>query len=164
MAKTIEIITNGLNGFELNRTLERTEMWKEAQEAGFEGSRTSFFRLVDGKVESTCGYNIKKQQVVMQSQKVTEAIDKVAALKAFDFETHIVEANTETYGTVNVNCGRVQINPLNNGMFSVLVLPKKGFSVKDAAKMAGIGKEKAQYVQVGKLTAAEVTGLVNRLV
>ncbi|AIX13071.1 hypothetical protein HWB57_gp073 [Erwinia phage vB_EamM-Bue1] len=164
MTKSIQIITNGVNSFELNADLTKSEMWKVAQEEGFEGGRTSFMNLLNGKVEVACGYSIKIQTVVEQSAKVIAKIDKVAALKAFDFSTHIVEAKTETYGTVLVKCGRVQINPMNNGTYSVMVLPKKGYSVKDAADMIGAGTEKNQYVQVGKLSASEVTALVNRLV
>lgn len=162
MTKSIQIITNGLNSFELNTDLTKAEMWKLAQEEGFEGGRTSFMNLLNGKVEVACGYSIKVQTVVEQSPNVA-AVDKVAALKGFTFETHVVEAKTETYGTVLVKCGRVQLNPLNNGTFSVMVLPKKGYCVDDAAAMMGFGKVKTQYVQAGKLTKAEVESLVKTL-
>lgn len=162
MTKSIQIITNGLNSFELNANLTKAEMWKVAQEEGFEGGRTSFMNLLNGKVEVACGYSIKTQQVVEQSPNVA-AVDKVAALKAFSFETHVVEAKTETYGTVLVKCGRVQVNPLNNGNYSVLVLPKKGYCVNDAHQLMGFGKVKSQYVQAGKLTKAEVESLVKTL-
>lgn len=164
MTKSIEIITNGLNSFDLNRDLTKAEMWKVAQEAGFDGGRTSFMNLLSGKSEVACGYKITVQIIAEQSAKVSEAIDKVVALKTLKLNAHIVEAKTETYGTVQVKCGRVQLNPLNNGTFSVLVLPKKGYSVEDAFNMVGFGKVKTQYVQAGKLSAAEVTTLITKLI
>jgi len=163
MNNSIEIVTNGLNSFELNRDLPKADLWKLAQEEGFEGGRTSFMNLINGKVEVACGYKISIQIVVPQSPVVAASTNKVAALKAFSFSTHIVEAKTETYGTVQVKCGRVQLNPLNNGSFSVLVLPKKGYCVNDAADLMGFGVIKSQYVQAGKLTMSEVEDLVAKL-
>lgn len=166
MTKSIEIITNGLNSFELNREISKGDMWKVAQEAGFEGGRTSFMNLLNGKVAVACGYSIEIQVLVEQTETVkavNSAIDKVAALKQFSFETHVVKAKTETYGTVQVKCGRIQLNPLNNGTYSVMVLPKKGYVVEDVFNMMGYGKVKSQYVQVGKLMHGEIEKLVKTL-
>jgi hypothetical protein len=83
-------------------------------------------------------------------------------LKDLGHDIHVVEANTETYGTIVVGKGRIQLNPLNNGSFSVMVFPKKGYDNTDIVKAAG-GEAKAQYVKMGKLTAKDVQTLVSKL-
>lgn len=161
MSKKIEIVTNGVNSFEINRVMDKNQLWKVAQEEGFEGDRTSFLRLVEGKIKSSHGYTIQTQNVVRPNS--LSSADKIKLLKDFRFPVHIVDAATETYATIKVNCGRAQINPLNNGMFSVMVLPHKGVSPEDIVKEIGIGKGRSQYAQFGKLTAAEVASLIERL-
>lgn len=159
---TIEIITNGTNSFELNRVIDRNEMWKLAQEEGYEGTRVSFMRLLDGKVKSSHGYEIKVQKKVPSSNILT-SVDKINILKEFPFQLHIVNAKTEIYGTLPVHCGRMQITPLTNGLYSIMILPKKGFSHAEVIKNVGFGQAKSQYVRVGKLTSAEVISLVKHL-
>lgn len=123
--KTIKtIITNGSVSFELNTEVSKAEMFRIAQEAGFQGGKTSFMNLLSGKTETACGFTMKDQIVVDQAV-VAKSSDKVSMLKMFGLNIHIVEAKTETYGTLNVGKGRVQLNPLNNGTYSVMVFPKK---------------------------------------
>lgn len=123
--KTIKtIITNGSVSFELNTEVSKAEMFRIAQEAGFQGGKTSFMNLLSGKTETACGFTMKDQIVVDQAV-VAKSSDKVSMLKMFGLDIHIVEAKTETYGTLNVGKGRVQLNPLNNGTYSVMVFPKK---------------------------------------
>ena len=122
--KTIKtIITNGSVSFELNTEVSKAEMFRIAQEAGFQGGKTSFMNLLSGKTETACGFTMKDQIVVDQAV-VAKSSDKVSMLKMFGLDIHIVEAKTETYGTLNVGKGRVQLNPLNNGTYSVMVFPK----------------------------------------
>lgn len=160
--KTIKtIITNGSVSFELNTEVSKTEMFRIAQEAGFQGGKTSFMNLLSGKTETACGFTMKDQIVVDQAV-VSKSSDKVSMLKMFGLNIHIVEAKTETYGTLNVGKGRVQLNPLNNGTYSVMVFPKKGYDNTDILKAVG-GDSKSQYVKMGKLTLIEVQNMIERL-
>ncbi|AUV59122.1 hypothetical protein HOS86_gp006 [Klebsiella phage vB_KpnM_KpS110] len=160
--KTIKtIITNGSVSFELNTEVSKAEMFRIAQEAGFQGGKTSFMNLLSGKTETACGFTMKDQIVVDQAV-VAKSSDKVSMLKMFGLNIHIVEAKTETYGTLNVGKGRVQLNPLNNGTYSVMVFPKKGYDNTDILKAVG-GDSKSQYVKMGKLTLIEVQNMIERL-
>ncbi|ANM47291.1 hypothetical protein FDI76_gp104 [Serratia phage vB_Sru_IME250] len=160
--KTIKtIITNGSVSFELNTEVSKAEMFRIAQEAGFQGGKTSFMNLLSGKTETACGFTMKDQIVVDQAV-VAKSSDKVSMLKMFGLDIHIVEAKTETYGTLNVGKGRVQLNPLNNGTYSVMVFPKKGYDNTDILKAVG-GDSKSQYVKMGKLTLIEVQNMIERL-
>ena len=160
--KTIKtIITNGSVSFELNTEVSKAEMFRIAQEAGFQGGKTSFMNLISGKTEVACGFTMKDQIVVDQAV-VAKSSDKVSMLKMFGLNIHIVEAKTETYGTLNVGKGRVQLNPLNNGTYSVMVFPKKGYDNTDILNAVG-GDSKSQYVKMGKLTLIEVQNMIERL-
>lgn len=160
--KTIKtIITNGSVSFELNTEVSKAEMFRIAQEAGFQGGKTSFMNLLSGKTEIACGFTMKDQIVVDQAV-VAKSSDKVSMLKMFGLNIHIVEAKTETYGTLNVGKGRVQLNPLNNGTYSVMVFPKKGYDNSDILNAVG-GDSKSQYVKMGKLTLIEVQNMIERL-
>ncbi|WVX98348.1 hypothetical protein PLAPEKGO_00049 [Klebsiella phage KP6] len=160
--KTIKtIITNGSVSFELNTEVSKAEMFRIAQEAGFQGGKTSFMNLLSGKTETACGFTMKDQIVVDQAV-VAKSSDKVSMLKMFGLNIHIVEAKTETYGTLNVGKGRVQLNPLNNGTYSVMVFPKKGYDNTDILNAVG-GDSKSQYVKMGKLTLIEVQNMIERL-
>lgn len=160
--KTIKtIITNGSVSFELNTEVSKAEMFRIAQEAGFQGGKTSFMNLLSGKTETACGFTMKDQIVVDQAV-VSKSSDKVSMLKMFGLNIHIVEAKTETYGTLNVGKGRVQLNPLNNGTYSVMVFPKKGYDNTDILNAVG-GDSKSQYVKMGKMTLIEVQNMIERL-
>lgn len=160
--KTIKtIITNGSVSFELNTEVSKAEMFRIAQEAGFQGGKTSFMNLLSGKTETACGFTMK-DQIVVDQVVVAKSSDKVSMLKMFGLNIHIVEAKTETYGTLNVGKGRVQLNPLNNGTYSVMVFPKKGYDNTDILKAVG-GDSKSQYVKMGKLTLIEVQNMIERL-
>lgn len=160
--KTIKtIITNGSVSFELNTEVSKAEMFRIAQEAGFQGGKTSFMNLLSGKTEIACGFTMKDQIVVDQAV-VAKSSDKVSMLKMFGLNIHIVEAKTETYGTLNVGKGRVQLNPLNNGTYSVMVFPKKGYDNTDILNAVG-GDSKSQYVKMGKMTLIEVHNMIERL-
>lgn len=160
--KTIKtIITNGSVSFELNTEVSKAEMFRIAQEAGFQGGKTSFMNLLSGKTEIACGFTMKDQIVVDQAV-VAKSSDKVSMLKMFGLNIHIVDAKTETYGTLNVGKGRVQLNPLNNGTYSVMVFPKKGYDNTDILNAVG-GESKSQYVKMGKLTLIEVQNMIERL-
>jgi hypothetical protein len=99
---------------------------------------------------------------VVDKAVVAKTADKVGMLKGLGHDIHVVEANTETYGTIVVGKGRIQLNPLNNGSFSVMVFPKKGYANEDIVKAAG-GEAKTQYVKMGKLSADAVEALVSKL-
>ena len=160
--KTIKtIITNGSVSFELNTEVSKAEMFRIAQEAGFQGGKTSFMNLLSGKTEIACGFTMKDQIVVDQAV-VAKSSDKVSMLKMFGLNIHIVDAKTETYGTLNGGKGRGQLNPLNNGTYSVMVFPKKGYDNSDILNAVG-GESKSQYVKMGKLTLIEVQNMIERL-
>lgn len=161
MATTKTIITNGTISFELNTEVAKVEMFRIAQAAGFTGSKTSFMNLLNGKVKATSGFTLQ-EQVVIDKAVVAKTADKVGMLKDLGNDIHVVEANTEVYGTIVVGKGRIQLNPLNNGSFSVMVFPKKGYANEDIVKTAG-GTAKAQYVKLGKLSANDVQSLVSKL-
>lgn len=161
MATTKTLITNGTVSFELNTEVTKAEMFRIAQEAGFTGGKTSFANLINGKVKATNGFSMVEQVVVDEAVAVKTA-GKVEMLKDLGHDIHVVEATTETYGTILTNKGRVQLNPLNNGTFSVMVFPKKGYANADIVKVAG-GTAKSQYVKMGKLTDKQVQKLVNKL-
>lgn len=161
MATTKTLITNGTISFELNTEVAKVEMFRIAQAAGFTGGKTSFMNLLNGKVKETSGFTLVQQTVVDQAV-VAKTADKVSMLKDLGNDIHVVEANTETYGTIVVNKGRIQLNPLNNGTFSVMVFPKKGYDNTDIVKAAG-GEAKSQYVKMGKLDAKAVQTLVSSL-
>lgn len=161
MATTKTLITNGTVSFELNTEVTKAEMFRIAQEAGFTGGKTSFANLINGKVKATNGFSMVEQVVVDEAVAVKTA-GKVDMLKDLGHDIHVVEATTETYGTIVTNKGRVQLNPLNNGTFSVMVFPKKGYANADIVKAAG-GTAKSQYVKMGKLTDKQVQKLVNKL-
>lgn len=162
MATTKTLITNGTISFELNTEVAKVEMFRIAQAAGFTGGKTSFMNLLNGKVKATNGFTLVEQVVVDDKAVVAKTADKVGMLKNLDHDIHIVEASTETYGTIVVGKGRIQLNPLNNGSFSVMVFPKKGYANEDIVKAAG-GEAKAQYVKMGKLSADAVEALVSKL-
>lgn len=161
MATTKTLITNGTISFELNTEVAKMEMFRIAQAAGFTGGKTSFMNLLNGKIESTNGFSLV-EQVVVDKAVVAKTADKVSMLKDLGNDIHVVEASTETYGTIPAGKGRIQLNPLNNGSFSVMVFPKKGYANDDIVKAAG-GEAKTQYVKMGKLTAKEVQSLVSKL-
>ncbi|HIC4115681.1 TPA: hypothetical protein ACW4JH_000104 [Salmonella enterica] len=161
MATTKTLITNGTISFELNTEVAKVEMFRIAQAAGFTGGKTSFMNLLNGKVKSTNGFTLV-EQVVVDKAVVAKTADKVGMLKNLGHDIHIVEASTETYGTIVVGKGRIQLNPLNNGSFSVMVFPKKGYDNTDIVKAVG-GEAKAQYVKMGKLSADAVEALVSKL-
>lgn len=168
-SKTITIVTNGIITIEINLEATKAVTWAQAQEAGFPGGRTSFMNLLNSKVTSACGFEMQTQTVVEETPVLTDtkiALDKVKMLKSLDMEVHVVEATTETYGTVACRIGRIQLNPLSNGKFSVMVFPKKGYSTADAYDVVGTEfnrNMKSQYVALGKLTASEVEALNTKL-
>lgn len=159
--KSITMITNGTISFELNKEVNKAEMFKIAKAAGFSGGKTSFNNLLTGKVEVACGFKLVEQVVIDQAVTVKN-VDKIDMLKEVGHDIHVVEATTETYGTVLVGKGRVQLNPLNNGSFSVMVFPKKGYANEDIVKAVG-GEAKSQYVKMGKLTMKEVKSMISKL-
>lgn len=161
MATTKTLITNGTISFELNADVAKIEMFRIAQAAGFTGGKTSFMNLLNGKVEATNGFTLV-QQVVVDKAVVAKSADKIGMLKDLGHDIHVVEAATETYGTIAAGKGRIQLNPLNNGTFSVMVFPKKGYANEDIVKAAG-GEAKTQYVKMGKLNADAVETLVSKL-
>lgn len=161
MATTKTLITNGTISFELNAEVAKVEMFRIAQAAGFTGGKTSFMNLLNGKVKATNGFTLVEQTVIDKAV-VAKSADKVGMLKDLGNDIHVVEANTETYGTIVAGKGRIQLNPLNNGTFSVMVFPKKGYANDDIVKAAG-GEAKSQYVKMGKLSAKDVQGLVSKL-
>lgn len=161
MNTTKTIITNGVVSFELNKEVSRTEMFRIASESGFPGGKTSFMGLLAGRVEVACGFKMV-EQVVVDQHVVAKTADKVSMLEDLGHKIHVVEAVTETYGTISAGKGRIQLNPLVNGMFSVMVFPKKGYDNTDILNVAG-GESKTQYVKMGKLTADQVDTLVTKL-
>lgn len=161
MATTKTLITNGTISFELNTEVAKVEMFRIAQAAGFTGGKTSFMNLLSGKVKATNGFSLV-EQVVVDKAVVAKTADKVGMLKSLGHDVHVVEANTEIYGTIAVGKGRIQVNPLNNGNFSVLVFPKKGYANEDIVKAVG-GESRTQYVKMGKLNPKEVDKLVGKL-
>lgn len=161
MATTKTLITNGTISFELNTEVAKVEMFRIAQAAGFTGGKTSFMNLLSGKVKATNGFTLV-EQVVVDKAVVAKTADKVGMLKNLGHDVHVVQATTETYGTIAVGKGRIQVNPLNNGNFSVLVFPKKGYANEDIVKAVG-GESRTQYVKMGKLTEKEVDKLVSKL-
>lgn len=161
MATTKTLITNGTISFELNTEVAKVEMFRIAQAAGFTGGKTSFMNLLAGKVKATNGFSLV-EQVVVDKAVVAKTADKVGMLKNLGHDIHVVDATTETYGTIAVGKGRIQLNPLNNGNFSVMVFPKKGYANDDIVKAVG-GESKTQYVKLGKLNPKEVEKLVSKL-
>lgn len=161
MATTKTLITNGTISFELNTEVAKVEMFRIAQAAGFTGGKTSFMNLLAGKVKATNGFSLV-EQVVVDKAVVAKTADKVGMLKNLGHDIHVVDATTETYGTIAVGKGRIQLNPLNNGSFSVMVFPKKGYANEDIVKAVG-GEAKTQYVKMGKLNQKEVEKLVSKL-
>lgn len=161
MATTKTLITNGTISFELNTEVAKIEMFRIAQAAGFTGGKTSFMNLLSGKVKATNGFSLV-EQVVVDKAVVAKTADKVGMLKNLGHDIHVVDATTETYGTIAVGKGRIQLNPLNNGNFSVMVFPKKGYANDDIVKAVG-GESKTQYVKLGKLNPKEVEKLVSKL-
>lgn len=161
MNTTKTLITNGTISFELNADVAKVEMFRIAQAAGFTGGKTSFMNLLNGKVKATNGFTLV-EQIVVDKAVVAKSADKVTMLKDLGHDIHVVAANTETYGTILTGKGRIQLNPLNNGAFSVMVFPKKGYANEDIVKAAG-GTAKSQYVKMGKLNANEVESLVTKL-
>lgn len=161
MATTKTLITNGTISFELNTEVAKVEMFRIAQAAGFTGGKTSFMNLLSGKVKATNGFTLV-EQVVVDKAVVAKTADKVGMLKNLGHDIHVVDATTETYGTIAVGKGRIQLNPLNNGNFSVMVFPKKGYANDDIVKAVG-GESKTQYVKLGKLNPKEVEKLVSKL-
>lgn len=161
MATTKTLITNGTISFELNTEVAKIEMFRIAQAAGFTGGKTSFMNLLSGKVKATNGFSLV-EQVVVDKAVVAKTADKVGMLKNLGHDIHVVDATTETYGTIAVGKGRIQLNPLNNGNFSVMVFPKKGYDNGDIVKAVG-GESKTQYVKLGKLNPKEVEKLVSKL-
>lgn len=161
MATTKTLITNGTISFELNTEVAKIEMFRIAQAAGFTGGKTSFMNLLSGKVKATNGFSLV-EQVVVDKAVVAKTADKVDMLKNLGHDIHVVDATTETYGTIAVGKGRIQLNPLNNGNFSVMVFPKKGYANDDIVKAVG-GEAKTQYVKLGKLNPKEVEKLVSKL-
>ena len=161
MATTKTLINNGTISFELNTEVAKVEMFRIAQAAGFTGGKTSFMNLLAGKVKATNGFTLV-EQVVVDKAVVAKTADKVGMLKNLGHDIHVVDATTETYGTIAVGKGRIQLNPLNNGNFSVMVFPKKGYANEDIVKAVG-GEAKTQYVKLGKLNPKEVEKLVSKL-
>lgn len=168
MTKSIEIITNGTVSFTLNRDLTKAELWTQAQEAGFSGGRTSFMNLLSGKAKAACGFEIQVQAPVAQPEKAAKvAVNKTEALvtlgKALDKKVNVVEAKTETYGTITTGKGRIQINPVNNGNFSLMFFPLKGVDMEEVATLLGEGKVKSQYITLGKKSVENITSIITKL-
>lgn len=163
-----EIITNGAVSFNLNRDLTKAALWEQAQAAGFTGGRTSFMNLLSGKAKSACGFEIQIQVPVAKTEKAarptvnkTDALATLAA--ASKREVNVIEAKTETYGTVSTSKGRVQVNPMNNGTFSLMFFPLKGVDMAEVATLLGEGNVKSQYMTLGKKDLASVTAILNKL-
>lgn len=168
MTNSIEIITNGTVAFNLNRDLTKAALWEQAQEAGFTGGRTSFMNLLSGKAKSACGFEIQVQVPVAKPEKVAKtAVNKTEALATLASllkrEVHVVEAKTETYGTVATTKGRMQVNPMNNGTYSLMFFAAKGTALQEVADLLGEGNVKSQYMTLGKKSAADVTAIIAKL-
>lgn len=161
------IITNN-NGisFELNTEISKAEMFKTAQEFGFTGGKTSFNNLVTGKVTAACGFVLQElveAPVLTAAPADSSKVSVLENLKAIkEFASMIIKAaNTETYATFQVGMGRVQISPVKNNQFSVMVFPRKGYVSEEVVEAAGFGEVKSQYA---KLPTMDVNGLRNLFV
>lgn len=161
------IVTNGTISFDLNTEISKAEMFKIAVESGFEGGKTSFMNLLNGKTSEVKGFSIKP--VVIEVAKETNLSDFNPTLVLANLSTvtgmevKIKEAKTETYGTVNGKYGRTQLNPLAKGGYSLMFFPKKGWHETEVQALLNDGEIKGQYLKLGKKTEAETIALLNTL-
>lgn len=161
------IITNNQTSFTFNTEISKSEMFRIAQEKGFTGGKTSFMNLINGKVSEACGFfmqEMKKVEQPVSNTKMNKEVKlNVLASIREEFDLLIKDANTETYGTFLVGQGRVQISPLNNGEFSVMVFPKKGYVVPEVAELVAGSEAKSQYVKMPNMDLNQLRNLGNIL-
>lgn len=154
------LLVNGTSTIELNVKLSKTEQFKEAVAQGFNAGKTSFINLINGKVEVVKGWVLR----IIEEVKTTFNMLQALVRTGLEF-SKIKEAKTETYGTIIVGQGRLQLNPLQNGTFSVMFFPKKQADeavVSSAVKTFG-GDVKSQYTKFGKMNLQTIDALIASL-
>ncbi|CAL9995374.1 hypothetical protein VPHK469_0187 [Vibrio phage K469] len=134
--------------------------FRDAAVAGFTGGQSSYRNMVNGKTASVKGWILEEIEEVKTLK--TAEFNAVAILEGLNVDV-IKEAKTETYGTIVGQYGRTQINPLQNGKFSVMLFPKKDVDAQAVCDLVGRGEVKSQYTKIGKLTGAELNTLISDL-
>ncbi|QZI90409.1 hypothetical protein MYOV003v1_p0085 [Vibrio phage 207E48.1] len=134
--------------------------FRNATLEGFTGGQSSYRNLVNAKTSSVKGWVL---EVVQEEQEVKKATFNAVAILEYLCVDVIKEAKTETYGTINGQYGRTQINPLQNGKFSVMFFPKKGVDAQMVCNKLGRGDVKSQYTKLGKVNAAELNAIITTL-
>ncbi|CAL9994066.1 hypothetical protein VPHK397_0169 [Vibrio phage K397] len=144
----------------INAEDSKLAQFRNATLEGFTGGQTSFRNMLNGKTASVKGWVLEEIEEV-KVLKVAE-FNAVAILEDINVDV-IKEAKTETYGTVVGQYGRTQINPLQNGKFSIMFFPKKDVDAQAVCDLVGRGDVKAQYTKMGKVTRTELNELLANL-
>jgi len=138
----------------LDTTASKAEQYRTATVAGMDMGKSSFMRLVDGKVEHACGWvKVVEQETVGHiAEDVLGKLNQIKdILAAKGYSTVVKQSATETYGTVVVEEGRIQFNPVKKGL-SLMFYPKKGMEPKDIAKKGfKVEIEKSQYARLEQM-------------
>ncbi|AUR97861.1 hypothetical protein NVP1244A_159 [Vibrio phage 1.244.A._10N.261.54.C3] len=144
----------------INAADSKLAQFRDAAAAGFTGGQSSYRNMVNGKTAMVKGWVLEEIEEV-QILKVAE-FNAVSILEELNVDV-IKEAKTETYGTVVGQYGRTQINPLQNGKFSIMFFPKKDVDANMVCSLVGRGDVKTQYTKFGKVNRTELNELLATL-
>lgn len=135
---TKTVLTNDTITIELDLTATKASQFQKAVEQGFNGSKTGFTDLLNGKIQATKGFVLKTIEApkpkAVKEPKTKSNFDSVKALKALKIKQLEIKvpAVRQTYGSLKLKNGRLQITPIHNGDFGLLFYPSKG---KDATSL-----------------------------
>lgn len=153
--KTKTIISNGTISVDIDFSAPKIATYKKAVEAGIELSKTCFYDLFNGRIAKSKGFELrviqieepkpividKPKAVTGNKPKSIKGFDSVQALMGLEFDDMVIKvpAVRQTYGSLKLNNGRLQITPIKNGTFGVLYYQGKGTNVE--TKLSGFDVE-----------------------
>lgn len=134
----------------------KAEMYREVSIKGMEIGKTSFMKLVGGKVSEACGWTVQFAPETIEEIAADSSLQElVEVLAKIGVETNTKVAKTEQYVTFKVKEGRIQANPTKGGKYSLMFFPRKGFGPDEITKFS-VAEVKSQYTRLEPMTANSI--------
>lgn len=169
---TKTVITNGQITIAIDTAATKAANYRKAVEQGYTGDSTGFNRLLNGKKAMVKGFKLevieikKPKAIEINKPKAISGFNSVEALEALNISDMVVKvpAVRQTYGSLVVNNGRLQITPIKNGTFGLLFYPSKGKSATDVLNELGLEfKEGAKYTTIQRVDLETLNKVVASL-
>lgn len=170
--KTQTTLTNGQITIVLNLEETKAANYRKAVQEGYTGDSTGFGRLLNGKKSMVKGFEIKvieitpPKPIVIKKPQAISGFDSVKALEILDVaDLEIkVPAVRQTYGSLKVSKGRLQITPIKNGTFGIIFYQAKGIDADAMLNKFDVEyKVGAKYTTIKRVDAETLNTLIASL-